>query len=162
MSDSAAKKPRSLLFYALLCACLGIWGYVLYQIAHGLGAAEDSFDDMALASTAEASLTPATRRPGPGIAYSGDFRDPFQRPPGLFAPAVTPAARRPAQPAAPEPLPLSLNGVVDETALLRGEDGSVYVARVGENAGGARILKVERDHVVVRFGGRSHTLKLTQ
>lgn len=161
MNDAEAKKPRGLLFYALFFACLGIWGYVLYQLAHGLSAAQDPFDDVSPTSVAETPLAPAPPRPGPGTAYNNDFRDPFARPSALFTPIVT-RVRRPAPSAAPEPPPLVLNGVVDKTALLRGEDGSVYVARVGEHAGGARLLKVERDHVVVRYGGRSHTLKLTQ
>ena len=161
MNDAETKKPRGLLFYALFFACLGIWGYVLYQVAHGLSAAQDPFDDVSPASVAKTPLAPATRRPGPSTTYNRDFRDPFARPSALFTPIVT-RVRRSAPPAAPEPPPLVLNGVVDKTALLRGEDGSVYVARVGEHAGGARLLKVERDHVVVRYGGRSHTLKLTQ
>ena len=161
MKTPDAKASKGVLFYVLLCACLGVWGYVLYQIAHGLGPAEDPFDTVSLVSAVEGEPASATRRLGPSVTYKSDFRDPFQQPPGLFAPRVA-RARRVSKPSAPEPPPLSLSGVVDETALLRGEDGSVYVVRVGERAGGVQVLKVHRDHIVVRFEGRSHTLNLTQ
>ena len=160
MKTLEVQPSKGALFYVLLCACLGVWGYVLYQIAHGLGQPEDPFEAVPLISTGEGASVPTPRRSGPAVTYNKDFRDPFQQPPGLFASRV-PRARRAAPPSSPEPPPLSLSGVVDETALLRGDDGSVYVVRVGEHAGGVQVLKVQRDYVVVRFEGRSHTLKLS-
>ncbi len=78
----------------------------------------------------------------------------------MFAPPPSISRRRANLPL--EPPPFSLSGIVDETVLLHGEDGSVYVARVGEHAGSIEVVKVQRDYVVVRYKGRSHTLHLAQ
>lgn len=161
MNVSADKKRRGMVFYALLVVCLSVWGYVFYQIAHGLRSPEDPFDMLALTSTIETSVPPPPRRPGSGAPYQGSFRDPFERPAGLFAPKAAPT-RRVSNPTPPEPPPYALNGIVDGTALLHGEDGSVFVARSGERAGSIQVLSVKRDQVVVRFQGRSHTLTLFQ
>ena len=161
MKTPDAKASKGALFYTLLCVCLGVCGYVLYQIAHGLGHADDPFDNLPLVSAGGEDSSSAARRARPTVFYKRDFRDPFQQPPGLFAPLV-PRAQRVSKPAASEPPPLSLSGVVDETALLRGEDGSVYIVRAGERVANVQVLKVQRDHVTIRFGGRSHTLKLAQ
>ena len=160
MKAVEAKKTKGLLFYALLCACFGVWGYVFYQIAHGFSQVEDPFEALSLAPVLEPGSSSAPRRPGPSLTYKGDYRDPFARPTALFAPRPSSSRRRAKLP--PEPPPLSLNGIVDETALLHGEDGSAYVARVGEHAGGIQVVKVQRDYVVVRYKGRSHTLHLVQ
>ena len=161
MNVVEAKKTKGMLFYALLCACLGVWGYVFYQIVHGFSQVEDPFEAVSLAPSLGLSAFSAPRRPGPTITYNGDYRDPFARPTALFAPRPS-LARRRAQPLPLEPPPFSLSGVVDEAALLHGEDGSAYVARAGEHAGSIHVVKVERDHVVVRFEGRLHTLYLAQ
>ncbi len=161
MNAVEAKKTKGMLFYALLCACLGVWGYVFYQIAHGFSQVEDPFEAVSLAPSLGLSTSSTPRRPGPTITYNGEYRDPFARPTALFAPRPSPSRRR-ARPPPLEPPPLSLSGVVDATALLHGEDGSAYVVRAGEHAGSIQVVKVQRDYVVVRYKGRSHTLYLAQ
>ena len=44
MNTVEAKETKGVLFYALLCACLGVWGYVFHQIAHGFSQVEDPFE----------------------------------------------------------------------------------------------------------------------
>jgi len=154
------KKTKGLLFYALLCTCFGVWGYVFYQIAQGFSPVEDPFEALSLATVLEPDSSAVPRRPGPLLTYKGDYRDPFARPTALFAPPPSRSRRRAHLPL--EPPPLSLSGIVDQTALLHGDDGSVYVARVGEHAGSIEVVKVQRDYVVVRYKGRSHTLLLAQ
>jgi len=162
--NTTAKKPRGVAFYILLVVCLSVWGYVFYEIAHGVGQPDDPFADLALPSTtAETASTATPIRSGPVVTYHGDFRDPFARPAGLFArKAAAPRVSKPAKPAPPAPPPLALSGVVDGTALLQGEDGSVFVARAGESAGSVRVVSVKRDQVVIRFQGRAHTLRLSR
>ena len=41
MQTPKVKTTKGLLFYGLLCACLGVWGYVLYQVAVNLAPRED-------------------------------------------------------------------------------------------------------------------------
>lgn len=159
MSAVEEKKMKGLLFYALLCVCLGVWGYVFYQVAHSFSQVEDPFEAVSLPLSLELVSSPPLRRSGPAPLYSGDFHDPFAPPAALFA---APPSRSRSKPSPPEPPPLSLSGIVDETALLRGKDGSAYVARAGEHAGRFQVLVVQPDHVVVRYEGRSHTLHLAK
>ena len=161
MSAVEEKKTKGMFFFALLCACLGVWGYVFYQIAHGFSQMEDPFEALSLTPSLELVSSSAPRRPGPAALYNGDFRDPFAPPAALFAPPPS-SPRRRVKPPPPEPPPFLLSGVVDETALLHGEDGSAYVVRAGEHAGSVQILTVQPDRVVVRYQGRSHTLHLAQ
>ena len=159
--DLEERKTKGMFFFALLCACLGVWGYVFYQIAHGFSQMEDPFEALSLTPSLELVSSSAPRRPGPATLYNGDFRDPFAPPAALFAPPPS-SPRRRVKPPPPEPPPFLLSGVVDETALLHGEDGSAYVVRAGEHAGSVQILTVQPDRVVVRYQGRSHTLHLAQ
>ena len=162
MKSPLAKTSRGALFYTLFFACLSVWGYVLYQVAHGLGQMDDAagWAPLVTPSPRIDTVIPSARHRA-HTPYEGDFRDPFQLPGGVLERRSRPP-RPLAEPAPPDPPPLVLTGVVDETALLRGRDGSVYVVRVGERAAGVRVLKVYRDHVVVRFEGRSHPLALTR
>lgn len=161
MNTVEARKAKGVLFYALLCACLGVWGYVFYQIAHGFSQVEDPFEAVSLTPSLDLESSSALRRSRPRALYSGDFRDPFAPPAALFTPPPSSSPRR-ARPPSSEPPPLSLSGVVDETALLQGEDGAAYVARAGEHAGGFQVLTVQPDRVVVRYEGHAHTLHLGQ
>ncbi len=158
MNDGEAKKTKGVLFYTLLCACLGVWGYVFFQVAHGFSPMEDPFEAVSLMPSLELVSFSAPRRPGPAALYRGDFRDPFAPPAALFAPPP----RRWVKPPPPESPPLLLSGIIDDTALLHGDDGSAYVVRAGEHAGSVEILTVQPDRVVVRYQGRSHTLHLAQ
>ncbi len=160
MNASPDVRQRGVVFYALLFVCLNVWGYVFYQIAEGLGSPEDTFDTLLLPPTTT-SIPPTQHRAGPDAPYQDTSRDPFERPAGLFAQNIVPQTRMP-RPIPPEPPPFALNGIVDGTALLHGEDGSVFVARAGERAGSVQVLSVKRDQVTVRFQGRSHTLRLFQ
>jgi len=161
MKAAETKKTKGILFYALLCTCLGVWGYVFYLIAHAVSPVEDPFETVSLIPDMEPVPASTPRLTGATRTYNGDFRDPFAPPAALFAPKPA-SSRRTARPAAPEPPPFSLSGVVDETVLLHGADGSAYVARVGEHVGNVQVVSVKQDQVVVRFQGRSHTLHLAQ
>ena len=168
MKTSKAPKQKRMFFYMLLVLCLGIWGYALFQMGGGLYGDEEGI-------SAPMATPIAVHRPGPApvtasttVRYDSSFRDPFAPPAALFA-RTTKAPRQqnkplpePKQPAAPTPPPVTLSGIVGETALLHDKAGTVHISRAGEHAGGVEILEVRRDLVVIRFEGRSHTLRLTR
>ena len=160
MSDAAPARRKGLLFYVLLCACLGIWSYVLYQVAQGVTSTYVSpvVEFPAMPSPVEPEQLV---RPGPNTTYRGDFDDPFTLPAVLLAPPPGPSTRR-ERPPPPPPPPLTVTGIVGDTALLYDEAGASYVVRAGEQIGDARLLHVRPDHVVVRSAGRSFTLNLRQ
>lgn len=161
MKERGAKKHKGVLFYALVGLCLGVWGYVFYQITHGVGEAGDPFAVNPLAAPALAPAPRrALRRPAPRGTYAGSFRDPFARPSRLLRPQSV-APQRPVRSPAEEPPPFVLSGIVDRTALLQGTEGSVFVVRAGEQAGRVHVLTVDPGRVVVRFEGRSYTLHLS-
>lgn len=161
MNRSQGPKQKRVLLAALVVACLGIWGYVLYQMGSGMD------EEAALLPASMTALTPAERRvpvPAPArghATYDSSFRDPFVRPAALFAeePAEPSEESEPEEPVIIPP-PVTLSGIVGETALLRHESGSAHIARAGEEVAGVRLLAVRRDHIVVRFEDHAHTLRL--
>ena len=160
MKAMGLKKTKGLLFYTLLCLCLGVWGYVFYQVAHGFSQGDDPFPGLSLTPVPAYDSSAVPQR-FTRATYDGAFRDPFALPEALFA-ARSSRSRPRAKPPPPEPPPLLLSGVVDNTALLHGDDGSVYVARSGEHIRGMKVVQVQRDRVVLHFQGRVHTLHLAQ
>ena len=167
MKTPEAPKQKRMFFYVLLVLCLGIWGYALFQIEGGLY--EDEEGPGAPTATPIPVRTPglAPVTASAEVRYDSSFRDPFAPSAALFTRTTKgpgrqskprPEATQPA--AAPTPPPLTLNGIIGETALLRDEAGAVHISRAGEHAGDAQILEVRRNHVVIRFEGRSHTLRL--
>jgi len=165
MKTSGSQAQKRILFLLLLCTCLGIWGYVLYQMA-GSFQQDEAPSGIPLDAASPALGTLASLAPHRSqVPYDSSFRDPFARPAGLFAlkPVVSGKPAEPLlEPKQPVLPPLKLSGIVGETALLQGEAGSVYIMRTGESIEGARILEVRHDHIVVRFQGRSHTLHLAR
>lgn len=164
------RKPKQLVTYALLCACLGIWGYVLFQMAHGFVAVEDketlplSLIEQDSTAIAIPLLDQQTRR----AKLDTSYQDPFAVPAALFraerslpvkpSPAV-PDTTRPVK-VAPPPPPLTLSGIVGDTALLLEANGTTHIGRVGEAIGNVRILQIEQDRVTVQQQGRRFVLKL--
>lgn len=168
MKMSNSPKQKRLFFYALLVLCLGIWGYVLFQMEGGLHEDEEGTGAPAVPSAPGRMPGLAPVMAGAEVRYDSSFRDPFAPPAALFGLMTkTPIQSRPRPDpnqvaAAPTPPPLTLGGIVGETALLHDEAGAVHIGRVGERAGAVRILEVQHDHVVIHFEGRSHTLRLTR
>ena len=84
-----------------------------------------------------------------------EYRSPFLPPAALFeqpAPEDETSAVE-AVPAEPEPPPLTLIGVVDETALLQDPAGGVHLVSRGEMLEEVRIEKIDPDRVLIRFEG---------
>ena len=168
MKTLNAPERKRMLFYGLLVLCLGIWGYVLFQMGSSLHEEEESTDVPVITPTSVLRPRPAPVTTPEEIPYDSSFRDPFAVPAALFTLAkkmTGPSAPRsePQQPAAaPAPPPLTLSGIVGETMLLHDKAGAVHIGRVGERAGAVQILEVRPDHVVIRFEGLSHTLRLAR
>ena len=78
----------------------------------------------------------------------------------LNAPAAAPAvAAAPKPVAAPAQFPVTLVGTVgDSLAMLKMPNGEVQVKRVGESAGGAKIVAVRRAQADVQLNGQLVTL----
>jgi len=154
------RHQRRIRLFMLLCLCLGVWGYVVSQIAEGMQQPETlpggSFE--AIDPAAESRLLPSPRRWQ--MPYDSSFRDPFALPVDLFARRSEEDGKTGKAPPEPAPPPLMLQGIIGETALLLSTDGSVHLARVGDNTRDVRILEVQVDHVVVRFQHRPYTLHL--
>ena len=169
MKTSNAPKQKRTFFYMLLVLCLGIWGYALFQMGGGLYGDEEGISAPMTTPIPVRRSEPAPVTASAEVRYDSSFRDPFAPPAALFTLTTKALARQnkpppePKQPAAaPTPPPLTLSGIVGETALLHDKAGTVHISRAGERAGGVQILEVRHDHVVIRFDGRSHTLRLTR
>ena len=160
MKGSASPKHKRGLFVLLLVACLGIWGYVLYQMGSSMDAEAVTSTTAFVPTGKRVSVPLEVRLYAP---YDSSFRDPFARPPALFV--VEPAVSgeepepEPEEPAVVTP-PVTLSGIVGATALLRHESGTAHIAQVGEEVAGVRLLVVRRDHIIVRFEEHPHTLRL--
>ncbi len=164
MSDAAQPRlsRKNALMVALAVTCTVIWGRVLYQVATGL----DPVEQPALVLPVAA----------PGLATDGEavipirqdqfalldsaFRDPFQPPAQLLPRPTAPRTSRRRVPSEPNPLSLSLQGVIDDTALLQDENGVLHFAHTGDRIGTAQVLRIEKTQVVVRHAGRTTTLPL--
>ncbi|MDX1545803.1 MAG: hypothetical protein R3247_02375 [Rhodothermales bacterium] len=153
-------RSRRPLFYGLLCACIGVWGYVLLLVAQGIsqgGMPTDVPSPPVISGDAPAA---GPARPKPEATYRADFADPFVVPEAVLARPEAPRPRVVARaPPAPPP-PLALLGIVGRTALLRDEAGATFVARAGDRVGRTHLLRVAPGHVVLRHEGRRVTLAL--
>ena len=152
-------KKRGFLFYSLLGAIVLIWGKVIYGIATGL-----PHEEIRTTNT----LQPPTQQPhnnkdGLPVTFDASTRDPFLVPDRLFRARRTSTKKLEspsvshAEPASP---PLSLMGVVDETAMLQGPNDLVVFARAGDNVFDMTITSIAPDSVTTRFEGRDITLTL--
>lgn len=169
MKTSKAPKQKRTFFYMLLVLCLSIWGYALFRMGGSLYGDEEGIEVAAVAPVSARNPKPALVTARAEVRYDSSFRDPFAPPVALFTLMTKAPGQQnkpppePKQPAiAPTPSPLTLSGIVGETALLHDEAGTVHISRAGEHAGNVQILEVRRDHVVIRFEGQSHTLRLTR
>ena len=166
MKISDAPKHKRLFFYALLALCLGIWGYVFFQMSSDPHENEKEIDALMASQIPMQISGPAPVAARAEVRYDSSFRDPFASPVALFAlttkapnqSAPSPEPKPPA--AAPMSPPLTLSGIVGATALLHDKAGVVHIGRAGDRAGAVQILEVRHDHVVIHFEGRSHTLRL--
>lgn len=161
MTEATPARRKGLLFYALLCACIGVWSYVLYQVTQGVHQTYDLAEITPPVVLPAPDSTHRTVRPGPRTTYRGDFGDPFTLPATLTAPPPAPQ-RRAARPPPPKPPALRVTGIVGDTALLHDEAGASYVVRTGEWVGDVRLVHVEPNHIVIRSSGHSFTLELRQ
>lgn len=151
-------RSRRPFFYGLLCACIGVWGYVLLLVAQGISQArapaavppQPAFGERPVAGPA---------RPAAAVAYRADFADPFVVPEAVLARPEAPRRRVVAR-APPAPPPLALLGIVGGTALLRDAAGATFIARAGDRVGRTHLLRVAPGHVVLRHEGRTVTLAL--
>jgi hypothetical protein len=104
----------------------------------------------------------------PRMRFVGDFRDPFSKDEAVID---TPDDEGsgvdgrdnwfPNRPSKPLPT-LWLRGVVGSTAIIESEQNGPVLLTEGGVVDGATIEIVERDHVVMEFDGRYHTIILTR
>ena len=153
---------RGPLFYALLCAVIGIWSYVIVQVARSLGGPDMTVAAAPAPAPTQPIAVPTAREEA--AVYIADFRDPFDSPLRQQAPPPTPEEPEaaPTQPQPPNrPPPLALSGVIGDTAMLLDADGTVHFVRPGETAAGVKLLQVQPDQALLRFEGRTFTLNLS-
>ncbi|MDQ3000829.1 MAG: hypothetical protein M3Y08_06170 [Fibrobacterota bacterium] len=146
-------------FMALLVSAVAVWGYVLMQIVMvlmGKTAAMDAADRLSPLPMV-AQLT----RPRPPLDTT--FRDPFQS--YLYAqkPAPTPAtgvAHIKATSAAIVPPSAILTGILwgDEPVAILKQEGQTELVKKGAEIWGLKVLRIEKNQVVVMKQGRQFTL----
>jgi hypothetical protein len=147
-------------FVTLLVSAVAVWGYVLVQIVFIMigktDAASDSVEDGLL--PAAAMLVRA--RP----ALDTNFRDPFQS--YLYAqkPAPPPSAKpavAKAQLKAIDPPRAVINGILwgtEPVAILK-QDGKTELVKAGGEIWDFKVLRIERNQVIVIKQGRQFTLE---
>ena len=151
-------KKRGSAFYVLLVVLLFVWGKVFYDIAESIP--EEEAHLTALTDTSAQSLPGITAS---DLVFKDSLKDPFAVPQALFR---TPKriVSETALPEAPKPeLPsISLTGIVDGTAMIKGPDDLVLFAGVGDDVFGVTITTISPENVKGRFLGQTITLKLDQ
>lgn len=150
-SNSSTRKA---LLALITVAAVGVWGAVLYQ----------------LVAPAEPVNTPTpTQAEGSASPGSSDSRFPeFTGPVStVFTPQIQTQASpsQPQQSRRPDPPPelrYQLVGFVNGMAMLNHPNGTVELARHGDELDGYQITKVQEDHLILRHGATVDTLTLSE
>ena len=143
-------------FVTLLLAAIGIWGYVVAQVVLALLGGDS-------ARGPEASGAPmAAWLARPKIALDTAFRDPFQS--YLYAQKPVPVAPKGATAHAPpkvvDPPRAILTGILwgDAPVAILKQDGQTELVKEGAVIWDLKVLKIEKNQVVVQKQGRKYTL----
>lgn len=146
------------IFMLLLVSAVAVWGYVAVRIVQVLlGGSEASLQSDDTGTMPAAALLARARAP-----LDTAFRDPFQS--YLYAEKPAPVAAKPAsgKPAAKviEPPKAVLNGILwgDEPVAILKQDGRTELVKKGALIWDLKILRIEKNQVVVQKQGRQFTL----
>lgn len=149
-------KPRGLVFYLLLGALVGIWGYVFHLLGQGMAEGKTGVPVRALVRSPEAAAPVQRDRQA---SFAEHFRDPFAPHPDLFVPVVEEATVEVAKPS-PEPPPLVLQGLFERTALLEDTYRTPFIVAAGDSIRDVRVVAVDERGVVLSYADTSFTLRL--
>lgn len=151
-------KKRGPLFYVLLGLIVLIWGKVFFDVAVSLDQEEPPLAEFAPLSTGDTN----TQKPSNYHTFSDTLRDPFAAPEALFWRPPKRVAQAPVktQKEAPPAPALSLLGVIDDTAMLKGPGDLVLFAKAGDEVFDMKLITVAPERVTARFAGRTITLNL--
>jgi hypothetical protein len=147
MNEKRIEKPVLLAFWVILAA--GVWGYNARQIGRVIQ------PPAAIPPIPDTSSSTHVLVDAAGIeypAYSGAFRDPFERP--------ARASPRTPPPESPTDTGIALQGIVGQTAIVRMPDGSVLLVTAGETVGSFTVRDVDTDRVRLFDGRRLLTVPL--
>jgi type II secretory pathway component PulC len=146
-------------FLGLLAAAVGVWGYVVFRVVMIVVGAND-VSAAVQKTSGTPSLAALLARPRPALDTA--FRDPFQS--YLYAQKPAPVAPRPsaAQPAKVlEPPKAVLSGILwgDEPVAILKQDGQTELVKKGAEVWGLKVIRIEKNSVVVRKQGHPFTLE---
>ena len=143
-------------FLTLLVSAVAVWGYVIVQIVLVLlGKSEAAAREQAAPSIAIASILAH-----PHVPLDTSVRDPFQS----YLYAQKPAPPAPKAAAAPvkavDPPRAVLNGILwsDEPVAILKQDGQTELVKQGASIWDLKVLRIERNQVVVQKQGKQFTL----
>lgn len=145
-------------FVTLLVFAIAVWGYVVFRIILVLTGGPDSI----AASQVRENGLGASLFPHPSVPLDAVFRDPFQS----YLYSQKPTAQIPksavGRPAAlpAEPPKAVLNGILwsDEPVAILRQDGQTELVKKGTSVWDIKIIRIDRNQVVVRKQGRQFTL----
>ncbi len=144
-------------FLSLLLAAIGVWGYVVVRVVLVLMGA-DGLQAPAMAGNGSALALLSRSK----IPLDTAFRDPFQS--YLYAQKPIPVAPKGVKPVpvakTVEPPKAVLSGILwgdDPVAILK-QDGATELVKKGAVVWDLKVLKIEKNQVVVQKQGRQFTL----
>jgi hypothetical protein len=143
-------------FLTLLVSAVAVWGYVVVQIVVVLlGRSE------AMSRAGESGSMPALAMLSrPRAALDTAFRDPFQS--YLYSQKPVPVAASPAKAVLKviEPPKAVLSGILwgDEPVAILKQDGQTELVKKGASIWDLKVLRIDRNQVVVQKQGRQFTL----
>jgi type II secretory pathway component PulC len=145
-------------FMGLLVSAVGVWGYVVLQIILVLFGRMDSTAQAKGSGTLPAAALLSRAR----ASLDTSFRDPFQS--YLYAqkpaPVAQPNSVARALPKAIEPPRAVLSGILwgDEPVAILKQDGQTELVKKGADIWDLKVIRIERNQVIVQKQGRSFTL----
>jgi type II secretory pathway component PulC len=146
-------------FTILLVSAVAVWGYVAVQVVRVLlGKATNAAQSMGTGPVAALALLTRVQVP-----FDTAFRDPFQS--YLYAqkpaPVLTPGPRTSKALVVIEPPRVVLSGVLwgDEPVAILKQDGQTELVKKGAEIWGLKVLRIDRNQVVVAKQGRQFTLE---
>ena len=92
------------------------------------------------------------------ILFDPDVQDLFRPFPGLFVSSIPEPDLDEPLPYKPDPPPLTLIGIVGQTALIQDDAQVLYFLHPGDEIADMHVIHVEVDHVVARQNDKPDTL----
>lgn len=147
------------IFLLLLVCAIGVWGYVVVQVVLALLGKEQQ----EVRSVGTDPLPAAAMLSMVIPSLDTNFRDPFQT--YLYAEKpiskiTTPVNKVPVAPKVIDPPKAVLNGILwgDPPVAILKQDGQTELVKEGAEIWDIKVMKIERNQVLVRKQGRQFTL----